>query len=597
MWVPLAVGAAFATLVAALSLTLHPLPVHGGEDDHYLRGLRALLAGRSAYDQFHPVHTVLFGAVLHWLLGLEPFTALRVVSAISGGVIVATTLVITRRFASPTASWVAAAVVALHPGVLLHGMQASSDALATALALLTLATGLRAAASARLVDLFLAGLCFGLALGTRFTIVGFGFALVLAWRRQHFVHRVLATGLGTALGFAPHGIVAWRTFGSPFANENWRSVVLKHGGFDQRLMDQPGFDGPLAFWRAHGGEVLDLGIADVSRQLRGELGSLVVGSGGGAGNALATTLGAMTFVAVVGLAVRRTRSGLMVAACFVAQWLLVCMTFAQLERVMLPLVAIAAVAMAAATAQFAIWWRCLFAAGLAAIGVAAAAAIPSRFAAFCDLHPQTEIAAAHELLAHPEVEFATASWTHMAEHAPVIGYLPDFVPCTSGDADAVTRLRAEMARTKANAFVIGRRTAPHFHRLARTTTFPPDCIVLRTDDDVVAVVIQARFADGGAAGHWFAGAEATPNPWSDGPITLRAVLRADADPAAVAQIAVRLEPPPRTGPLLPLQPAGDCEWQARWTVRPPPGSWHLQFRAQLCDGRYVLGPRVAITVR
>jgi hypothetical protein len=399
-----------------------------------------------------------------------------------------------------------------------------------------------------------------------------------------------------AIGFAPHAFVAWRETGSPFVNENWRSIVLKHGGFDGQLIAEPGFPGPLAFLREHGPEVLRMGLDDLAHQVSGGLGALLAG---GRESLLSAACGLLVLAALLGLVVRRTRLGTLVATCFFVHWVLVCFTFSNLERILLPIVPVAAIALAAMTSAPPRWWSLTCAGGLLVVGALVIAAMPGRLAEFDDCHPSVEVEAARALAARPDVEFLSSTWTHMRLYVPLVAaWLPDFRPQERDAGDPVAWLRTEMARTRASGFVIGRRTAPSLHRRALAATFPTDFDVVRADGDVVMIVLQARFPDGGAAGQWFDAVDATPNPWSAGPITIRATLRTDADVAQLAQVDVRLEPPEQQrGPLLALRRAGERQWSVQWNVPPPPGTWFLRFHVRLVDGRCVVGPRVPLLVR
>lgn len=593
-WLPFGLAAAMAALVAVLALSLHTVTIRGGEDDHYLRGLDNWQVGGVVYDGFHPLHTVLLGALLQWLFGLDSFTALRLLSALSAGALVGSTFALARALATPRWAWAAAAIVALHPGVLTLGMQAASDALAAGLVLLMLTASAAAARTGAPLPLVAASVCFGLALGTRFTIAPFAVALLLAWRRTTLGRDVAATALGTAVGFLPHGFLVWRLTGSPFTNENWRSIVLKHGGFDQRLIGEPGFDNLSAFLAQHGGDVLRLGLDDLQRQLNGGLGALLTG---GEPSLATAIVGAIALLALARLPFVAARAGGMLAGGFVLLWTTVCLTFSPLERVLLPLVPILAIALAAVAGAASRPWRVVGAIGLAATGVLTLAALPPRFAEFLAEHPHAEIAASARLLADPAVELAAATYTDMPRHAPRIAvWQPDIARQRAGAIGALDALRTTMARTGANGFLIGKRTAPVLFAQMRSATLPPDMRVLAADDDVVLVVAEARVPDGGSAGRWFQATDVAPNPWTDGTLTIRVDLAPDADPARVAEVSVRLEPP-SAGPVLPLQRLGDRQWGTPWTVRPPPGQWFLQFRLRLTDGRHVFGPRVAIRVQ
>jgi hypothetical protein len=239
----LGIAAVHAIVVAVLAFALHPIEIGFAESDAYVDHVEALLAGRVAYDGFHPANTILAGAMVAAATGLDAFSALRVVSALASGAIVGLTFAIVRRLAPGRPAWpawLAAACVALNPSLLTHGMQAISDPLAAAFVLAAMHAAMAPRAEGAWQGPLRVGLWAGLAFGTRFATAGFAPLLVLPVLHHGWRRAVPWLAFGGCLGFAPHALVAWLVSGSPFANDSWHNVALKLSGFDPAVLAAPG---------------------------------------------------------------------------------------------------------------------------------------------------------------------------------------------------------------------------------------------------------------------------------------------------------------------------------------------------------------------
>ncbi|MBL8730275.1 MAG: glycosyltransferase family 39 protein [Planctomycetes bacterium] len=593
-WLPALLGLLYTVLAACLAFALHPIVLNEAESDNFLRGLESLLRGGPCIDTYHPAHTVLFGALVVKLTGCEPFAALRLVAAVGGGAIVAITLGLARRFgAGALGAGLAMLLLGLHPGLLLLSMQASADTLATALMLATLLVAVRGRQSRRGRDALLCGLLFGLAVGTRFSCLGFAPALLGVLHRGQLLRGLLQASAGFAVGYAPHGIVSTLQFGSPFFTDNWRNFVLKHGQFDALLLVDPGYPNLFAFLREHWLESLQIGLADVWLQVAGGFGEVLTS---GAPAPWSTLIGAIALGAIGWLAVRRRSIGWILALCFGSYLALICLSYSPIERVLLPLLPPATVALAAMVHRGAWWSTAIGGLALAATCMSLALHLPARLERFVDAHPFREIEVARDLVARSDVEVAAASYAYMARHVPGTTYVYPIGPGPRRQADPYGHLRDELLRTGANGFVIGRRTSADTFRALRGATPPYDVHVVRADDDVVALVFLVAHDDGGAAGRWFLDLQVTPAQWHDGPLSLQVELTPASDVAAVESVAVRFEVAPGKGPTLDLPRLDDRRWGIEWSSRPPPGRWTIGTRIRLRDGRYIRGPRREITV-
>lgn len=591
-WILPALWLTYSAVAAVLALRLHPMLLHEAETDNFVGRLESLLRGDPCLNAYHPAHSMLCGALVVLLSGCDAFVALKLVSAIGGGAVVAATFQLARHLgAGMTGATLAALTMALHPGLLLLSMQASADALATALMLATLLVALRARRSPGSGNAILCGLVFGFAVGTRFSCFAFAPALLAVCQRGHVVARLLQAAAGAALGFLPHGLLSTLEFGSPFHTENWRNFVLKHGNFDGRLLREPGYPDLLSFLREHWFGSLQLGLADIWGQLSGTFGVLLTS---GLPAPWSTLVGIVALAALARLAWVRS-GGALVGLCCGSYLFLVCISYSPIERAMLPLLPMALLALGASLGRGARWRTTVGAAALVVTAGSLVYRLPARLHRFVDAHPFHEIEVARAMAARADVELLAATYADMARHVPGTVCPSPVAPGERGQVDPYGHLRRELVRIGANAFVIGRRSSPDTYRAVRGAPAPDDVHVAVVDDDTIAVVFDVVLADDARGDHWFAAFAVEPSDGRGGPLDLQVELTPHCDLALVAAVTVQLEAAPNKGPTLDLPARGERRWGLVWPGRLPPGSWTIGSRLRLHDGRYVRGPRRTIT--
>jgi hypothetical protein len=586
-------GIGCAVVAAVLAFGWHPIEVPGAENDRYVEMVEHVLAGRAVADAFHPAHLPLLGALLALPLGGDAFAALRLVSALAGGALVAGTWLLARRVATPRAAAAATAFVALHPLVVTMSLQACTDVLAAALVTWA-AVATRAAASGRPAAAGWLGLAFGLAWGTRTNVLGAApllLAPLLAGDRRRRLPWLL---LGLVVGYAPqagHGLLAG---GALFPPGNWRNVVLKHSGFDRLALHESSFGSFGEFLVRHGLDVLGDGAATLARFLCGGFAETLWCAP--AASAWALPLAVLGTAALAGGAVVIARDGggrvlLAAAAAFVA---LVCVTFVPMPRLVLPVFPLAAAALAAGAAAPQRWLgspcRVALALGLGAVVVA----LPARWLAFVADHPHAEIAAAARMHQDPAVERVAATYAVLDRHVAFPCALA-FPP--GGEApgdDPLAHFRLVQDRTGADGFVIGRRSAPAwFHRLG-AEPLPAWLRVVQRDDDVLGVHCPFERVEAGA---WIEAATAEPAVWTEGPLVVAVRLAATAplgDVRRVVAVDPRLLP---KGPMLDLPRVDDRTFRGELRLQLPPGRWPLRIRLTLAGARHAFGPELAVDVR
>jgi len=592
----LAVWVGYSAVVAALALRLHPLPLNEAESDNFLRGLTSLLQGGGhCIDGYHPAHTVLVGWLVAKSTGWEAFTTLRVVAALGGGAVVVLTFWLARRFgAARIGAGLAASLIALHPGLLVLAMQASADAFATAAMLATLLAAVHARSATSGRATLLCGLAFGFSVGTRFSCVGFAPALLAAVHRGRIGSDLVRLTVGVVIGYLPHGIVSTLEYGSPLFTYNWRNFVLKHGGFDALLLVDPGYPNLVAFLREHWVESLQLGFTDVRQQVQGDFGRLL---SGGLPAPASWLVGGVALAAILALAVRRRPTGTVLGLCFATYLALVCLAYAPIERVVLPLFPLAAIALGALVGSGRRWANAVGIVTLVLLCSSLVFHLPARLQQFVDAHPLREIEVARAVAERPEVELLATTYSYMPQFGPASTYVYPVAPGPSGQLEPYAHLRREVARTGANAFVVGRRSSPLTHRALRAAIPPDDVHILAADDDVVAVVFDVVHRDGEGAGRWFESFTATPLDWFEGPLDVQVELTDSCELLLVASVSVQIELPQGKGPTFELPVRGDRRWGIAWPLRPPPGPLQIASRLRLRDGRHVRGPVCRIQVR
>lgn len=592
--IPIAIGLAYAVAAAVLAIGWHPIEINGPESDSYVDRVEDVLAGRPGFDGYHPTHLPLLGAGIVAATGCTPFTALRLISAASGGILVALAFCLASRFGSRAGAFGATAMTAVQGGVLLLSVQAATDAMAAALALAMLLAAVRTIETGQRTGAFATGLFFGLALGTRLSVIGLAPALLAPLLTKRRWSAVACTAAGVVLGHAPHGILAWLERGSPLHNDNWRNLVLKAGSFDGRLLLQPGVDSLSGFLHEHGLRLCAMGAADLWRVLSGQLGWILLGGG-------PALLAVIVTLAVVGAMARllwRDRAGRVLVLATASYTALVCLTFTPEERSLLPVLPVAAVALAGTTRDRSLLGRlCLVI--LVLVATIAGLRLPDRLREFVDRHPQAEIEAATALASHPEVTLVATTYRSMRRCVPFpVAYVYSPALASIHDlGDLLRHLRSEQGRTGANGMAIGRRTAPEIHRWLRHAEAGTELKIIRRDEDVVLLILPVPRIEGEAAMAWFGSLRAEPSPWSTGPLSVQVDVADAAAVARIVEVSVAALAPDGREHSFALTRQEGRHWQAELAVRPPPGTWQLQARLRLHNGTVVMGPTAGIVVQ
>lgn len=456
------------------------------ERDGYVAQAEAILAGELPRDPYRPALYPLAIAGLG-ALGVEPFTAARLLSNAAAAALALLAFAFARRLAggatglaggAGAAGWWAFALVAVNPNLWILGQHASTDATFAALAAAALLAGLAYLQAPGWRPALLAGAALGLAAFTRgnalFLVPGLALAWLLAPHRgRRLAHLAGLAGVALLL-LAPHFALRGAAFGDPLHDENWKNVAWKlHGHPDWSYLERVPYSGAGELLREEGGAIVASGLAELARFARSGLAQL-----------LGTPLHALALLAgaAAALAWRRREAGwlLVAAAAFLAGVALVFFAWGRLVLVLLPIAAALTVAPWVSGMRRATVRRRLArlpalpvdrtqrrnllrrSAALAAFGLVALLAAKTflfRLPAFVDNHPYREVAAAQELAA------SSPPGTVLAGTSPFLGRyldrpwiaLPDaFGPEIADPSRYYARIRTLAAAHGVDYLVVGR---------------------------------------------------------------------------------------------------------------------------------------------
>lgn len=334
-------GIATAAILIACGPSIHPCAGVGGEmDDYDGRALR-MGRGEDGSSHYHPYGVpLLILSVMQ--TGLGALAAGRVVSSIASGLLVTAACMLLLRFVRRTPAVLAALAIATSEITFTNAVLASSDMPAAAFVALALLAWQHAAATARTAlaarATFAAGVALGLAMACRTSslFVAAGALPLLAlvpWRMA--IARITLTGVGAALGLAPHWI-AERIWGAGQSHPgNAANLVLKYRlGFDYDRIGQMDAAAIQQDLREHWFEYLQRGLGDVWTLLTNDLARALTTSAPG----LVTTMLAvvLTIALLLGLVTRDRRQHTLALA-GLAYAALLGLTFTPIDRMLLPL--------------------------------------------------------------------------------------------------------------------------------------------------------------------------------------------------------------------------------------------------------------------
>ena len=387
-----------AALQAWLGAAVHTVTITGGESDLYVERAAGMLRGEWHADPYHPCGYPLAVYALG-RLGLEPFTAAKLLSALAGLLFVAATYALLRAWVGRGPAALAAGAVAASRVVLTTSVQACSDVPAAALVTVAVALWVHARPGRRwracvAGGAFLCGVAFAVRTPSAWFVAALLPVLLAVPWRQRLAGAVWAA-VAFVAGAAPQFVWATVHLGSPFAGPAWHSIVLKyhHRGDEMAwVADLPRY---TEIARAEWVSWLPDVAAEICRFLTAGLFAWW-DVGGVAGVAL-------SLVALAGLlrgawsrdAGRRTAAvaGLVYAVLLAA-------TFRPVDRLLLPLVPFAvlgALWLQQALVRTRVQWHLV--ATCAAFAVVSVWRLPAAIAHFRRLHPHAELAATERLLA------------------------------------------------------------------------------------------------------------------------------------------------------------------------------------------------------
>jgi 4-amino-4-deoxy-L-arabinose transferase-like glycosyltransferase len=615
---PALVAALYSLLLFAAGFALHPILGWTSELDNYVGQARSLRAGTWPYDVCHPLGYPAAIAAFAPLFGGDHFVAGRFVSAVSAGLVLWTGHRLVRPAFGAGSAWFATALLALHPVVVVLALHASSDMLAAALAALTLLLAARAVRGTDRATLFWLGLVFGLAYWTRYPAAALLVVVLpavwLAARRTigERALRIALTGLGAAVGLAPHCAMTHAQFGRLFHDENWRNLATAYRGHQLGWMDfQYLYTAPFDSWwsvvRQDPAGIFAQGLERWVELFARDLPVFLTGgpdwSSPGPAEWLLYAAIPVGWVASSALG----RPGLALGGCFSVCYLTaIAFTFVPWERLTLmtyvPLLGATAVLPWLAGRALPRWPRLArsLQVGLAlALLAPIAARVPARLDWLARSEPHAELAAIERLVREHGSDIAIGTpMVALAEHAGIelrgvtLAHGWDF------DADRYVQELAQVAADSRLDFVVlGRVTfgsSERLHLLARAE-LPPGIERVREDAEVLIWRFRQPFTPPPPPPpRWQPVVAIAPNPCDGGEVTF------DVDLAPVAgelqQVGLIVEDPSGRWHYASLPRDGD-----RATMRIPAdgmmrGDWRVRAHLLLPDAR-VTGPVTVLTRR
>jgi hypothetical protein len=507
--------AAYVVGLLVLGAVLHPIPAVLAENDGYVGMAQQIQRGELPRDPFRPMLYPLLSAALGWIVG-DCFTAAKIVSSVAAGLFVLTGGLLVRRcFGDRVAAW-SALLTALNAHVILNGIQASTDMLASALSMLALWFAIRTASDPRLLNLIGLGAACAMAYFTRYqtsllmvpALLGTWVAPAAGVRTRIF--RSLLVGTTVAVFLVPHFLLTHRSFGSILHDESWRNVALKHYGnmdfsrleelpfdgmwsvlrYDPSGFVQRGFAGVTWFARWTGSELLR-GGSPVARDTRDYTIVAPALDASSSDGQIGIVLGVLVVVGVV-TALWRAPSPFWIVFAYSALYIIfVCVAFAPWPRLLLvtlpPLYAAIVMPIALVRGSKGEGLRCwIGGSAVLALIAGVVSQTPDSVSKFMDAHPFAEVAAARELSnSNARPPRVVSTYSSMGEVVP--GDFRFIHPpyAQSAAASYLNRAVVEAVEQRAVFLLVGRVTMGVDRFEAIGEAMPAGTILIRRDGDVL----------------------------------------------------------------------------------------------------------------
>lgn len=243
--------AGFVLFLLLFGARFHTIEIpDSAENDGYVAQADEIRAGNIPRDPYHPLLYQALAAGAGALLD-DSFAGARIVSSLMAGLFLLMTYLAGRAYFGGGVALFSVAALALNHNVITTGMDAATDMCFSALAAAVLFFSLRAIERPCPASAVLTAFAFSLAYFTRYSALFLVPAILVALlapaaragARERIV-RLAVFAAAAALFLAPHFVLTYKVFGSPFYNENWKNLAFKlHGGGDWSYFRRIPYDG------------------------------------------------------------------------------------------------------------------------------------------------------------------------------------------------------------------------------------------------------------------------------------------------------------------------------------------------------------------
>lgn len=555
----------FVLALVVLGYACHPIPAAHYENDGYVLQAEAILAGSLPHDDYRPALYPLLVAGLGWLTG-DCFVAARIVSSIAAGLLVLFSHALARLCFGGRAALLTGVLVAVHPKVVVLGIQAITDPLFTAAAVATVFFAAASVTDRRLRVVVLTALSFAISYFTRYTAIALLAPIAIAllcprgsgWRERRA--RLATFSLFAILFLLPHFVLTQIQFGSPWHNESWRSMALKYyGNLDWSYLRNMPF-ASLGELIAHDPMlILSRGSMDLWWYLKDVLGEQLLGHPG------SNPWGVLGVLLGIGLGIWKRGLAAAVGLAFAAVYIvMICVTFYPQDRLMLPAIAVllgpigcvvSRVRTAPHLPEWAARWTSRLLAGLLVLSLVSQ--FPAELRAFAARHPTAEVAALQRL----STQFGDARILSMYPYAVKYVHPPAralrLLANADGTAEEALALTAATARSwDARFAVLGSATAGPLWEKLLAVSVTGTMRVLEQREDLLVLTIENDLA------RRIEGFTVSPHPFTGGTFHIDMTLAPGFDPLEI-----------RCGGVLMVDPAQNV--LPALLPRPEPRTFHI----------------------
>ena len=418
---------AFMGFMLFFGWQFHPLETHdSGEHDAYVAKAEQILHGQIPYDPYHPLFYPLLVAALSQICA-DAFVAARFISQFAASIFILITYLLGKRCYDHHTGLLALFLCATNFSLLQVGVQVATDMLFATLSLLILYRLCCLNRHTHYRSIVWIGFLFACAYFTRYTAIALlpiifgGMIWIPDVDKKHIAVRLMVFITTAMIFLIPHFVLTYHVFGSPIYDEGWKSLTLKvYGGNDRTFLSQMPFDGLLSVLTYDPLTHIIHGLEQFGRYAFKGFGHLLTGDAtvmeGGFRYMLESphyALNGMLFIALwllFSLSIYRqlfslNRERVLIFAFYGIYLAMICLTFRQYPRLMLPVLPLSYIAIGHlllfenTTANLVMRRFCLKNLALCVMLVICFQSVVmiKPFRHFVDQHPLSEVAMAREL--------------------------------------------------------------------------------------------------------------------------------------------------------------------------------------------------------